>query len=104
MESKELDKVNLKRENPPGTVTTVEFLDFLKLACSVHESIILKNGNGHVLDYNAIAKNEIINSLLSNKSGQSPKSNGLDDNGNSSEKNGEYLLACGYNLSPIDNL
>lgn len=75
--------------NQIGVISTSEFLNFLKLACHVHETIILKDENASALDYNALAKNEFVNGLVNLKSGQSPKSHGADD-GNI-EKNGKYI-------------
>lgn len=91
MESRHTDKLDINNEsdNQLGPIKTPEFLDFLKLACRVHESVILKNDNGKALDYNSLAKNELVNALLNSKSGQSPKSNGIED-GFSNDKNGEY--------------
>lgn len=74
--------------NQFGVISTCEFLNFLKLACHVHESIILKDETATALDYNALAKNELVNSLLNLKSGSSSKSNGAEESG-SNEKNGK---------------
>lgn len=91
--NKPIDKIenqNNSDNNQFGVIPTSEFLDFLKLACHVHESIILKDENATALDYNTLAKNELVNSLVNLKSGQSPKSNGAEEScGN--EKNGKYL-------------
>lgn len=90
-----MDKLEINHENSSsqsGLVSTSEFLDFLKLASRVHESIILKDDNASALDYNALAKNELVNSLVNVKSGQSPKSNGATDDSSSNEKNGELIL------------
>lgn len=83
--------INNDNSNQSGPISTSEFLDFLKLACRVHESIILKDEGAKALDYNALAKNELVNALVNSKSGQSPKSNATDDGG-SNDKNGEFLL------------
>lgn len=80
----------MNNDNQSGPISTSKFLDFLKLACRVHESIILKDDSGKALDYNALAKNELVNALVNSKSGQSPKSNGNED-GSSNEKNGKFL-------------
>lgn len=80
---------NLENNHQIGVISTSEFLNFLKLACNVHESIILKDETVAALDYNALAKNELVNSLLSLKSGLSPKSNGESENCGI-EKNGKY--------------
>lgn len=86
METKAIDnKIDISNDNATNQskpITTCEFLDFLKLACRVHESIILKDENGKPLDYNALAKNELVNALVNSKSNQSPKSNGVEDNFN----------------------
>lgn len=89
MENKQIDKLDNIGEcsNQTGSITTSEFLDFLKLTCRVHESVILKDDNGKPLDYNALAKNELVNALVNLKSGQSPKSNGPEES--CSDKNGE---------------
>lgn len=91
MESKHPDKLEKNPENcnQSSPVSTSEFLDFLKLASRVHESIILKDEQAQTLDYNALAKNELVNTLVNLKSGQSPKSNGADDSC-SNDKNGEF--------------
>lgn len=90
MENKHTDKLDNDSGNHSGQIGTSEFLDFLKLACRVHESIILKDDTGKTIDYNALAKNELVNTLVNSKSGQSPKSNVTDDNcGN--EKTGEFI-------------
>lgn len=72
-----------------GPISTSTFLNFLKLACTVHESIILKNENEKLLDYNALAKNELVNALLNLKSIQSPKSTATED-ASGSDKNGKF--------------
>lgn len=92
MEHKHSEKLDINNENgnQPDPISTSKFLDFLKLACCVHESIILKDDSGIALDYNALAQNEFVNALVNPKSGQSPKSNGADD-GSSNDKNGEWL-------------
>jgi hypothetical protein len=42
-----------------------DFLDFLKIACQVQDSIEGKNlKNNKSLDYNHLAKNEMINNIL----------------------------------------
>lgn len=92
--NKPIDKIenqnDSEKSNQLGVITTSEFLDFLKLACNVHESIILKDENATALDYNALVKNELVNSLANLKSDQSPKTNGAEEScGN--EKNGKYL-------------
>lgn len=92
--NKPMDKVenqNSSDSNQFGIITTSEFLNFLKLACHVHESIILKDEAAAALDYNALAKNELVNSLLNLKSGSSPKSSGAEENAGI-EKNGKYLI------------
>lgn len=84
-----IDNPNNSDSNQFDAISTSEFLDFLKLTCNVHESIILKDENATALDYNTLAKNELVNSLVNLKSGQSPKSNGVEEScGN--EKNGKY--------------
>lgn len=96
MENKQIDSKmdgNYESSNQSQPISTSEFLDFLKLACRVHESIILKNGpdNEKSFDYNALAQNELVNLLVNLKSNQSPKSNGADD-GCHHDKNGNFLL------------
>lgn len=90
MEHKHSDKLDNDNSNQSGPISTSKFLDFLKLACRVHESIILKDDSGKALDYNALAKNELVNTLINSKSGQSPKSNGTEDGGSNDNKNGEF--------------
>lgn len=77
--------------NSQVPISTSVFLDFLKLACRVHESIILKDGqeNGKSIDYNALAKTELVNALINSKSGQSPPSNGTDES-SFNDKNGKF--------------
>lgn len=42
-----------------------DFLDFLKLTCQVNESLNNKNPlNNKPLDYNQLARNELVNSLM----------------------------------------
>lgn len=99
MEHKHSDKLDINGENgnQSGPISTSKFLDFLKLACRVHESIILKDDSGTALDFNALAQNELVNALVNSKSGQSPKSNGADDGG-SNDKIGEWFY---WNLNKI---
>lgn len=93
MEHKHSDKLDNDNSNQSGPISTSKFLDFLKLTCRVHESIILKDESGKALDYNALAKNELVNTLINSKSGQSPKLNGAEDGGSNDNKNGEYFSA-----------
>lgn len=90
--NKTINKIGNQTEpgnnNQCDVISTSEFLNFLKLACHIHESIILKDENAAALDYNALAKNELVNSLVNLKSGSSPKSIGAEE---SNEKNGKYL-------------
>lgn len=88
MENKHANKSENPDELSNQSISTSEFLDFLKLTCRVHETIILKDENATALDYNALAKNELVNCLMKLKSGQSPKANGIDESCGS-EKNGE---------------
>lgn len=85
----DMDKLENNHEttNQSDIVSTSEFLDFLKLASRVHETIILKDVNAPALDYNALAKNELVNSLVNIKYGKSPKAIGEDSS--SIEKNGK---------------
>lgn len=96
-----IDKIenqNNSDSNQFGKISTSEFLSFLKLACHVHESIILKNESAAALDYNALAKNELVNSLINLKSSSSPKSSGAEENGGS-EKNGKYFTRGTFKLN-----
>lgn len=95
-----MDKSDINHDSGirSGPIETAEFLNFLKLACRVHESIILKDDSDKTLDYNSLAKNEFVDILLNSKSGQSPKSNGIEDG----EKNGEYF--CKYETLSILSL
>lgn len=89
--NKPIDKIesqNNSESNQFGVISTSEFLNFLKLTCHVHESIILKDEAAAALDYNALAKNELVNSLLNLKSSSSPKSSGAEESGGN-EKNGK---------------
>lgn len=90
--TKPTDKIenqNNSDGNQFGVISTSEYLNFLKLACHVHESIILKDETAAALDYNALAKNELVNSLLNLKSGSSPKSSGAEESSGGNEKNGK---------------
>lgn len=58
-------------ENNIGVIPMHEFLDFLKITCQVNESIDGKN-NSSQIDYNQLAKNELVNNLLSSQSSQMP--------------------------------
>lgn len=96
MENKHVEsKMDIQHEsgNQSESISTSEFLDFLKLACRVHESIILKDGHESrkPLDYNVLAKNELVNTLLTSKLGQSPKSNDRADE-SCNEKNGSKFV------------
>lgn len=70
-------------------ISMQDFLDFLKLACHVHESIAVvhdKDDKEKEIDYTALAKNDLVNGLInSTKSGQSPKLDVIDD-----DKNGKF--------------
>lgn len=64
-----------------ATISMHEFLDFLKITCQVNESI--DNNCEKKIDYNDLAKNELINTLLkknsnsSNQSSPKPSSDAL---------------------------
>lgn len=50
-------------EAKSGVISMHDFLDFLKLTCQVNESLDSRNADKE-LDYNLLAKNELVNSLL----------------------------------------
>lgn len=50
-------------EAKSGVISMHDFLDFLKLTCQVNESLDSRNTDKE-LDYNLLAKNELVNSLL----------------------------------------
>lgn len=57
-----------KMTSPPpeaksGVISMHDFLDFLKLTCQVNESLDSRNVDKE-LDYNLLAKNELVNSIL----------------------------------------
>lgn len=69
-----------------NAISMHDFLDFLKLTCEVHQSLTAKDDspNGKiVIDYSKLAKNELVNSLLSAKAAaaQSPKTADSDNSG-----------------------
>lgn len=58
------------------SISMHEFLDFLKISCQLQESIEHGNsGNatGSNIDYNSLAQNDLVNSLLNGKSTPSPR-------------------------------
>lgn len=70
-------------ENNYGTsiVTMHNFLEFLKITCQVNESIDGRNNNNNTnslpIDYNQLAKNELVNSLIGNNNNTNIKSDGV---------------------------
>lgn len=91
------------KEEKLNSISMHDFLDFLKLTCQVHQSITGKDqsGNGNtVLDYNKLARNELVNSLLNAKtpSSSSPKGGDGESSGTavaanqSIEKKGMHYL------------
>lgn len=96
------------KEEKLNSISMHDFLDFLKLTCQVHQSITTKedNTNGkNELDYNKLARNELVNSLLNSKadSSASPKSGDADkmDNSgavsnNSPDKKGMFSMLYYY--------
>lgn len=91
VESKNFDE-KFNNGNRTMSISIHDFLDFLKLTCHVHESINRRDTDENIesIDYNALAKNELVNSLISSKSGQSPKSDANDENSN--DKNGKKSI------------
>lgn len=70
-------------EDKLSAISMHDFLDFLKLTCQVHQSITSKEGNLSsriVLDYNKLAQNELVNTLLCAKTNlmMSPKATDSD--------------------------
>lgn len=88
------------KDDKYNSISMQNFLDFLKITCQVHESITAKEGcsTASALDYNKLAKNELVNSLLSSKapSSLSPKAaesdNSAGTSNNSFDKKG--LICC----------
>lgn len=68
-------------------VSMQNFLDFLKLAGHVYESISNRDvdDNDNKIDYNALAAHDLVNGLINIKSGHNPK---LDVSDESNDKNG----------------
>lgn len=90
------------KDDKQNSISMQDFLDFLKITCQVHESITAKEGcsTASTLDYNKLAKNELVNSLLNAKpaSSLSPKAAESDNSGgasnNSFDKKGEICIFC----------
>lgn len=63
-------------------ISTRKFLDFLKLAGHVHESISNRDvdNNDNQINYNALADHDLVNGFISLKSGHSPKLDISDEN------------------------
>lgn len=81
MENKRFEK-SIENCNQITAVSMHDFLDFLKLTCQVHESILVKDTdeNHQMIDYNALAKNDLVNSLIALNLSQSPKAEMVEDN------------------------
>lgn len=58
-----LPQGDIPLEAKTGVISMHDFLDFLKLTCQVNESLDSRNADKE-LDYNLLAKNELVNSLL----------------------------------------
>lgn len=74
------------KEDKLNSISMHEFLDFLKLTCQVHQSVTTKDESPRsedVLDYNKLAKNDLVNSLLIAKrnTSLSPKTAEIENNG-----------------------
>lgn len=91
------------KEEKLSSISMHDFLDFLKLTCQVHQSITGKDQSGNAnttLDYNNLARNELVNSLLNAKApaSSSPKGGEGESSGtavaanHSMEKKGKNLL------------
>lgn len=67
-----------KHDDQTGVISMHEFLDFLKLTCQVNETLDNNGNNGgssdkKCVDYDQLAKNELVNMLLSkNRTTSSP--------------------------------
>lgn len=55
-----------------SSISMHEFLDFLKISCQLQESIDHRNSDGSQIDFNNLAKNNLVNSLIYAKSTPSP--------------------------------
>lgn len=73
--------------NKSVSISMQNFLDFLKLAGHVHESISNRDvdDNDNQIDYNALAGHDLVNELINSKSSHSPK---LDISDENNDKNG----------------
>lgn len=61
--------------NNPGVISMHDFLDFLKLACQVNESIAANRMSSEkMLDFNQLSRNELVNSLMSRAKSSSSSS------------------------------
>ena len=47
-----------------SAISMHDFLDFLKITCQVNDSITNKAKNHQTIDYNQLAKNELVNNIL----------------------------------------
>lgn len=66
------------------TISMHEFLDFLKISCQLQESIDQRDNdrsNEHRIDYNNLAKNSLVNTLVNAKSTLSPRTESGETNG-----------------------
>lgn len=73
-----------------------EFLDFLKISCQLQESIDQrKNGktSGSQIDYNYLAKNSLVNTLMCAKLTPSPRADSGENNNNNTAANGKLVNA-----------
>ena len=75
------------------TISMHEFLDFLKLTCQVNESLdataSLNTTSDKKVDYNQLAKNELVNSLFQKHNKHSSSSPNISVSQGSVEKKGE---------------
>lgn len=83
-------ETNNNTNNDVGIISMHDFLDFLKISCHVNEVIENKSSSG-CLDYKNLAKNELVNNLLSKTNNPTIKS------GDSSDKEKE----SGCRKSPL---
>lgn len=76
-------------------ISTHEFLDFLKISCQLQESIGHRNiddNSENEIDYNSLAKNDLVNALMNAKLISSPKTDSGENNG-ANERNGKSINA-----------
>lgn len=89
--------MDIETENKSSpSISMHEFLDFLKISCQLQESIDQrKNDKTCVsqMDYNYLAKNSLVNTLMCAKSTPSPRADSGENNSNNTAANGKSVNA-----------